>query len=469
MKAAVLFATIAALAIVAGAFSAARQQAERDAWRVESGRLRAEIAALERRVDDGRSRRQPQSQPSDGRVQALNDARARLSMIEAEILENRAALVQLKSDRLVAEEYARSSLETLRRQVRKTTEIEQDLAVLQSRRLQIRNHIDSAEEKTKELAGIISTRQEYATSLDQRIAELVIRQEVASSRLGLTEQEEALRLAALESLEAVKASPVEAEPPARTVEAAAVEPEPKLRAETAVSAAGAPVVEAPVVETPVNEGADLDQDRSKGLYRFKNLSVEPGLGGPAVGAGDETEVAARTDDAKTDRTASDEWASKQYDLGRALVTRGERNSGTRELNEAVLAFRAALGEWPKDRDALRWAVTQSDLGYALALLGQRQRDVGVLEEAAIACRGALAEIVQDRTPLLWATAHYNLGLTLSGMATIRDDEILWQNAIEALQQSVDVFEGAGAGAEASKATRRLQDAHTQLTALKNSS
>jgi hypothetical protein len=69
-------------------------------------------------------------------------------------------------------------------------------------------------------------------------------------------------------------------------------------------------------------------------------------------------------------------------------------------------------------------------------------------------------------PLLWATAQYNLGLTLSGIAEIKNDEELWKNAIEALQQSVETFEEEGAGAEEAKAKHRLQDAHDELATLK---
>jgi hypothetical protein len=55
------------------------------------------------------------------------------------------------------------------------------------------------------------------------------------------------------------------------------------------------------------------------------------------------------------------------------------------------------------------------------------------------------------------------------MAEIEENAALWQNAIEALQQSAEVFEEEGARAEAGKATRRLEDAHSELRALKEPS
>ena len=44
-----------------------------------------------------------------------------------------------------------------------------------------------------------------------------------------------------------------------------------------------------------------------------------------------------------------DWATTQNNLGVALATLGERESGTARLEEAVAAFRAALEEWTRDR------------------------------------------------------------------------------------------------------------------------
>jgi len=50
------------------------------------------------------------------------------------------------------------------------------------------------------------------------------------------------------------------------------------------------------------------------------------------------------------------------DLGVALVERGERESGTARLEEAVAAYRAALEERTRDKVPLQWAMTQMNLG-----------------------------------------------------------------------------------------------------------
>ena len=55
----------------------------------------------------------------------------------------------------------------------------------------------------------------------------------------------------------------------------------------------------------------------------------------------------------------------QNNLGNALGSLGERESGTARLEEAVAAFRAALTEWTRERVPLDWARTQNNLGSAL--------------------------------------------------------------------------------------------------------
>ena len=52
----------------------------------------------------------------------------------------------------------------------------------------------------------------------------------------------------------------------------------------------------------------------------------------------------------------------QMNLGTALETLGERESGTARLTEAVAAYHAALEERTRDRVPLDWALTQMNLG-----------------------------------------------------------------------------------------------------------
>jgi tetratricopeptide (TPR) repeat protein len=96
------------------------------------------------------------------------------------------------------------------------------------------------------------------------------------------------------------------------------------------------------------------------------------------------------------------WARTQYNLGNALTTLGERESGTAHLEEAVAALDAALQELTRDRTPFDWAGAQNNLGNALLTLGARETGTTHLVEAVAAYRAALQESTRDRVPLQWA-------------------------------------------------------------------
>ena len=64
------------------------------------------------------------------------------------------------------------------------------------------------------------------------------------------------------------------------------------------------------------------------------------------------------------RARAARWATTQNNLGTALSTLGERESGTARLEEAVAAYRDALKEWTRERVPLDWAMTQNNLETA---------------------------------------------------------------------------------------------------------
>ena len=115
-----------------------------------------------------------------------------------------------------------------------------------------------------------------------------------------------------------------------------------------------------------------------------------------------------------------DWAMTQNNLGTALATLGERESGTAKLEEAVAAYREALKEWTRERVPLDWATTQNNLGTALATLGERESGTAKLEEAVAAYREALKEWTRERVPLDWATTQNNLGNALSSARGARE-------------------------------------------------
>ncbi len=156
-----------------------------------------------------------------------------------------------------------------------------------------------------------------------------------------------------------------------------------------------------------------------------------------------------------------EWATTQNNLGTALSTLGERESGTARLEEAVAAYREALKEYTRERVPLDWAMTQNNLGTALSTLGRarerhgaaggggrrlsrraegtdararaarlgddaeqsRRMRFATLGSARAARRGwrrrstayrdALKERTRERVPLDWAMTQNNLGNALA--------------------------------------------------------
>jgi hypothetical protein len=83
-----------------------------------------------------------------------------------------------------------------------------------------------------------------------------------------------------------------------------------------------------------------------------------------------------------------DWATTQNNLGNALRTIGERESGTERLEEAIAAYRAALTEWIRERVPLDWAMGTGNQGVALSLLAQRTRNAAMAKTAVMQIESA---------------------------------------------------------------------------------
>ena len=132
-----------------------------------------------------------------------------------------------------------------------------------------------------------------------------------------------------------------------------------------------------------------------------------------------------------------DWATTQNNLGNALKTLGERESGTARLEEAVTAYRAALEVRTRDTVPLDWAMTQNNLGNALQTLGQRENGTALLEEAVTAYRAALEEWTRDTVPLDWATTQNNLGTALQTLGERENGTTLLEEAVTAYRAALE--------------------------------
>jgi tetratricopeptide (TPR) repeat protein len=161
-----------------------------------------------------------------------------------------------------------------------------------------------------------------------------------------------------------------------------------------------------------------------------------------------------------------DWAMTQNNLGNALETLGERESGTARLEEAVAAYSLALEETTRDRVPLDWAMTQNNLGNALETLGERESGTARLEEAVATYCLALEELTRDRAPLGWAFARHGLGNALATLAERTGDRARMAEAIVCLRDAALVYREGGNSHWLPVAERRITKLEAALAGMK---
>jgi tetratricopeptide (TPR) repeat protein len=133
-----------------------------------------------------------------------------------------------------------------------------------------------------------------------------------------------------------------------------------------------------------------------------------------------------------------DWAATQNNLGAALRTLGERETGTARLDDAVTAYRSALLERTRERVPLDWATTQNNLGSALQTLGERETGTARLDDAVTTYRAALLERTRERVPLDWAQTENNLGDALRILGERETDTSRLDEAVAAWDSCLTV-------------------------------
>ncbi len=107
---------------------------------------------------------------------------------------------------------------------------------------------------------------------------------------------------------------------------------------------------------------------------------------------------------------------------------------------------------------LYWAMTQNNLGVALRNLGERESGTKNLEAAVQAYRQALLEFTRERVPLKWAMTQNNLGLAFRSLAKKRNnDKSLLCQALDLHLQAFDMAQQAKASHYAAVWARNIQD------------
>lgn len=127
-------------------------------------------------------------------------------------------------------------------------------------------------------------------------------------------------------------------------------------------------------------------------------------------------------------------AQLQSDLALVLMSLGDRSAGTETLEEAAAAARAALEIHTRDVAPMEWARLKNHLGSTLFSVGQRERHRDRLEEAVVAFREALTVWTPQTAPMDWANAQNNLALTLGELGTRDPDSARLAEAVKLLDE-----------------------------------
>jgi tetratricopeptide (TPR) repeat protein len=111
-----------------------------------------------------------------------------------------------------------------------------------------------------------------------------------------------------------------------------------------------------------------------------------------------------------------EWENAQVGLAEALNGLGLRGGGAEKFAEAAGAYHKALTALTLERDRLEWATTQYFLGVTLErhakldFEGERLLDATRLKDAIVAFRVALQESPKDPLPIWHAIAQRKLAV-----------------------------------------------------------
>jgi tetratricopeptide (TPR) repeat protein len=127
----------------------------------------------------------------------------------------------------------------------------------------------------------------------------------------------------------------------------------------------------------------------------------------------------------------------------ALYLQGYEFGDNDALRSAIERRIGLIGLNPRERVPLQWATTQNNLGVALGSLGERESGTAKLEEAVVAYREALKEQTRERAPLDWARSLGNQGVALMLFAERRRDAAMAKNALSQINMAFETMRDGG--------------------------
>jgi exonuclease VII small subunit len=159
------------------------------------------------------------------------------------------------------------------------------------------------------------------------------------------------------------------------------------------------------------------------------------------------------------------FVAAQVRLEHMLHALGGRESGTARLEEAVMAYRAALEEITRAQVPLQWARTQMNLGATLFRWGEREIGTARLKEAVTAYRAALEEMTREWVPLDWAKSTGNQGIALILLAERLGDVTKARLGIQQIEVAFAIMRDGGNAPAAAYYEAQLLKARSLLDLL----
>ena len=141
-----------------------------------------------------------------------------------------------------------------------------------------------------------------------------------------------------------------------------------------------------------------------------------------------------------------------------------RDRGSNVHLTALIALRRKLLDAASSDD--KRGIAHNNLGNALSTLGERESGTARLEEAVAAYRAALEERTRDRVPLQWAMSLGNQGLAMMGLADRNKDVAMAKTAFEQINTAYEAMHSGGHGSFADYYKARLPEARSLFERLK---
>ncbi|NKB60633.1 MAG: tetratricopeptide repeat protein [Gammaproteobacteria bacterium] len=136
-------------------------------------------------------------------------------------------------------------------------------------------------------------------------------------------------------------------------------------------------------------------------------------------------------------TQPDNWATTKQQLGNVQGILGQRQSGTRNLENAILTLRESLQVRDRRTAPLLWGEAQNSLGTALGILGHRQRDEQMLTQCITAFESALEVRTRETSPHEWATTKNNLAAVLQSIGQKDKNTQMLKRAVDTYKEVLE--------------------------------